>query len=168
VNLIFTLSQNRVVTIWANKDKKEWEWGQEVGLRWILKRQGARYLSIQIGFRLPTEANFEKLMLALKGKMIAWGNCNFSLIGKILVANQALISSMWYLATCWNPNSRMCNQMKGMVRNFIWGGKASNTRAKVKWDSLILSLFSGGLGIIDPKAQSEALFAKLLVKGFAP
>jgi hypothetical protein len=48
------------------------------------------------------------------------------------------------------------------------GGKASNTKAKVKWDSLTLPLSSNSLGIIDPKAQSEALLAKLLVKGLAP
>jgi len=48
------------------------------------------------------------------------------------------------------------------------GGKASNTRAKVKWDSLTLPLSSDSLGIIDPKAQSEAFFPKLLVKGLAP
>jgi hypothetical protein len=48
------------------------------------------------------------------------------------------------------------------------GGKASNTRAKVKWDSLTLPLSSGGLRIIDPKPQSEALLAKLLVKILAP
>ncbi len=73
--------------IWASKDKKEWEWGQEVGLRWIPEGQGVLYLGIQIGFQLPTEANFEKLMLALKRKMIAWGNCNLYLVGKILVTN---------------------------------------------------------------------------------
>jgi hypothetical protein len=28
------------VAIWANKEKKEWEWGQEVGLRWIPKDKG--------------------------------------------------------------------------------------------------------------------------------
>ncbi len=58
-------------TIWASKGKKEWEWGQEVRLRWIPEGQGVRYLGIQISFQLPTEANFEKLMFALKGKMIA-------------------------------------------------------------------------------------------------
>jgi hypothetical protein len=58
-------------TIWANKEKKEWEWGQEVGLRWIPEGQGVRYLGIQIVFRLPIEANSEKLMVTLKRKMIA-------------------------------------------------------------------------------------------------
>jgi hypothetical protein len=28
------------VAIWANKEKNEWEWGQEVGLKWIPKGQG--------------------------------------------------------------------------------------------------------------------------------
>jgi hypothetical protein len=105
--------------IWANEEKKEWEWGQEVGLRWIPEGQGVRYLGIQIGFRLPIKANFEKLMLALKGKMIAWGKCNISFVGKIMVANQVLLSSMWYLAAYKNPNLRMCNQIRGVVRNFI-------------------------------------------------
>jgi hypothetical protein len=62
----------------------------------------------------------------------------------------------------------MCNQIRGVVRNFIWGGKASKTRAKVKWDSFMLSPSCGGLGIIDPKTQSEAFLAKLLMWGLAP
>jgi hypothetical protein len=65
------INWGKSTAIWANKEKKEWEWGQEVGLRWIPKRQGNRYLGIQIGFWLPIKANFEKLMLTLKGKMIA-------------------------------------------------------------------------------------------------
>jgi hypothetical protein len=103
------------------------------------------------------EANFDKLMISLKGKMIAWGNCNLSLAGRILIANQVLLSSMWYMAAYWNPNPKMCNQIKGVIRNFIWGGKAIKTREKVKWDSLTLPSSSGGLRIIDPKAQTKAL-----------
>jgi hypothetical protein len=65
------INWGKSTAIWASKEKKEWEWGQEVGLRWILEGQGVRYLGIQIGFQLPIEANFGKLMLTLKGKMIA-------------------------------------------------------------------------------------------------
>lgn len=70
---------------------------------------------------------------------------------------------MWYMVACWNPNPRMCNQIRGVVRNFIWGGRASKIQAKIKWDSLTFPLFNGGLGIIDPKIQCKALLAKLLV-----
>jgi hypothetical protein len=36
--------------IWANKEKKEWEWGQEVELKWIPEGQGVQYTGIQTGF----------------------------------------------------------------------------------------------------------------------
>jgi hypothetical protein len=55
-----------------------------------------------------------------------------------------------------------------VIWNFIWGRKAIRVQAKVKWDSLTLPSSSGGLRIIDPKAQSEALLAKLLVKRLSP
>ncbi|CAM6017328.1 unnamed protein product [Sphagnum balticum] len=62
----------------------------------------------------------------------------------------------------------MCNQVQGVVRNFIWGGKDTNARAKVKWDTLAFPTSKGGLGIIDPKTQLEALLAKLLIRGLCP
>jgi hypothetical protein len=58
--------------------------------------------------------------------------------------------------------------IRGVVRNFIWGGRDAPARVKVKWSTMVILITQGGLGIIDPKAQSEALLAKLLTKGLAP
>jgi hypothetical protein len=91
------------------------------------------------------------MMLALKSKLINWSHNNLSLAGRILVGNQVLLASMWYLAACWNPIPRMCAQVRGVVRNFIWGGKDAPAHAKVKWDTLALLTAQRGLGIIDPK-----------------
>jgi len=107
------------------------------------------------------------MMLALKSKFINWSHNSLSLAGRILVANQVLLASMWYLATCWNPNPRMCTQVRGVIRNFIWSGKEVSARTKVKWDTLVLPTPQGGLRIIDPKIQSKALLAKLLIRGLA-
>ncbi len=139
-----------------------------MGPQWIPKGKGVRYLGIQVGFHLPPEANFDKMLSALKGKLINWSTCRLSLAGRILVANQVLLASMWYLAAAWNSNPKMCSQIREVVRNFIWSDKANNARAKVKWETLVLQISQGGLGIIDPKTQSEALLAKLLVRGLAP
>jgi hypothetical protein len=162
------INWNKSCAIWASTRDKEWEWGREVGLQWIPKGKGVRYLGIQVGFHLPPEANFDKMLSTLKGKLINWSTCRLSLAGRILVANQVLLASMWYLAAAWNPNPRMCSQVRGVVMNFIWSDKADIVRAKVKWETLVLPISQGGLGIIDPKTQSEALFAKLLVRGLAP
>jgi len=72
------------------------------------------------------------------------------------------------MAVAWNPNPTMCSQIRGIMRNFIWSGKASNARAKVKWETLVLPTAQGGLGIIDPKVQSKALLAKLFIRGLVP
>ncbi len=87
------------------------------------KREGTKYMGIQVGHHLPTEANFDKMMIALKSKLVSWSHNNLSLAGRILVANQVLLASLWYLVACWNPNSRMCAQVRGVIKNFIWGVK---------------------------------------------
>jgi hypothetical protein len=159
---------HKSAAIWASKKERAWNWGSEVGLKWMVEGEGIRYLGVLVGFHLPPEANFNRLMIAFKSKLIAWSHNLLSLAGRILVANQVLLASMWYLAACWNPNPRMVNQIRGVIRNFIWGGKDAPARAKVKWETLVLPTAQGGLGIIDPKAQSEALLAKLLIRGLAP
>jgi hypothetical protein len=39
-------------------------------------------------------------MTSLKGKMITWGNYNLSLADGIIIANQVLLSFMWYMVAC--------------------------------------------------------------------
>jgi hypothetical protein len=102
------INWHKTAAIWASKKNRDWEWGQEVGLQWIPEGKGVRYLGIQVGFHLPPEANFDKMLSTLKGKLINWSTCRLSLAGRILVANQVLLASMWYLAASWNPNPRMC------------------------------------------------------------
>jgi hypothetical protein len=146
------INWHKSAAIWANQREKTWEWGSEEGLKWILESKRTKYLGIQVDFHLPPEANFDMMMLALKGKLISWSNSMLSLVGRILVANQVLLASIWYLSTCWNPNPRMCSQVRGVIRNFIWGGKEAPARAKVKWDTLALPTAQGGLGVTNPKS----------------
>jgi hypothetical protein len=146
------INWHKSAAIWASKKEKTWDLGRAKGLRWIPDGEGTRYLGIHIGFHLPYEVNFDKMMLALKGKLINWSHNQLSLAGRTLVANQVLLASIWYLAACWNPSPRMCCQVRGIIKNFIWGAKDAPVRAKVKWDTLMLPTTQAGLGIIDPKS----------------
>jgi hypothetical protein len=78
---------NKSSAIWASKRDKDWEWGREVGLQWIPKGKGVRYLGIQVGFHLPPQASFDKMLSTLKGKLINWSTCRLSLARRIVVAN---------------------------------------------------------------------------------
>ncbi len=72
-----------------------------------------------IGFNLPHNAHFDKLMLSLKSKLIAWASCTLSLVVRILVTNQMIMASIWYITIYWNPNFRMFDQICGLLRIFI-------------------------------------------------
>jgi hypothetical protein len=67
---------------------------------WVSKGQGIKYLGLQIGYHLPIKANFDQIMLALKSKLINWGNKKVSLASKVSVANQTIIAFIWYIAAC--------------------------------------------------------------------
>jgi hypothetical protein len=53
------------------KTGREWNWGQDVKLKWVAEGESTRYLRVQIGFRLATEANFVKLLDSLKKRFIS-------------------------------------------------------------------------------------------------
>jgi hypothetical protein len=56
-----------------------------------------------------------------------WGNSHLCFAKRVLVANDIIFSSMWYLATCWNPNPRMTYQIEGLIRKKkLLGGGALN------------------------------------------
>jgi len=66
------INWHKSIAIWASKKEKTWNWGEDVGLRWVPEGEGTCYLGIQVSFHLLSEANFDKMMFALKGKLINW------------------------------------------------------------------------------------------------
>jgi hypothetical protein len=66
------------------------------------------------------------------------------------------------------PESQDVWPGEGGHQKFHMGGKDAPARAKVKWDTLALPIAPGRLGVINPKSQSEALLAKLFVRGLTP
>jgi hypothetical protein len=72
-------------------------------------------MKVSVAKCLAVEANLDRLMFSLKSKLIARSNCKLSLAGQILVANQVMLASLWYISTCWNPDPMMCHQLHEVV-----------------------------------------------------
>jgi hypothetical protein len=89
------------------------------------------------------------------------------LANRILIANQVLLSSLWYIASCWSPYMRSIAKVVALIHNYIWSGEDGSRAcpAKVAWSSLILPKNCGGLKLIDPELQMKALLVKLLIRG---
>jgi hypothetical protein len=85
-----------------------------------------------------------------------------------MIANQVILSSIWYFASCMDFSNQAINLVKATVRNYIWSGKReSNTRARVKWATAVLPIVRGGVKILDPQWQTSALLIKLLIRGMS-
>ena len=109
------------------------------------------------------------VLKALRKKLAYWSTVKLSLASHVLIANQVLLASIWYVASCWNPQLRSINQVKALIRNYIWSGENGERkcRAKVAWDSLIPQN-AGGLKLLDPELQIHALLAKMFIRGLMP
>ncbi|MCO5556695.1 hypothetical protein L7F22_010246 [Adiantum nelumboides] len=104
------------------------------------------------------------VMQSMRRKLCYWSTQHLSLAGRALVANQVLLASPWYAASCWTLHGGV---MRQLIRNFLYGGSdgTHDTRARVCWSTVILPTSQGGLAIIDSEMQSRTLLTKLMVRG---
>mgnify|MGYP000341314776 CR=1 FL=1 len=95
--------------------------------------------------------------------------CKTFFVGRIVVANQVLLASIWYIASAWIFSRASMNQIQRLIRNFLWSGKEnSSPKARVAWHVITLPVDKGGLGLIDPWAQAKALLGKYIVRALLP
>ena len=123
------------------------------GFTWLRPGQTCRYLGFQVGLDITPQQQFAPVLQSLRRKLCHWSSQHLSLAGWVLVANQVLLGSVWYIASCWMLHRGVMRQVRRLIRNFLWsGGDGSvDTRARVRWATVILPVDQGGLGIIDPE-----------------
>ena len=139
------------------------------GFRWVPPGTPVRYLGCQVGLELAPEQQIAPLLLSIRRKILFWSSARLSLAGRVVVANQVLLATMWYITSCWVFSSSCISQIQRLIRNFLWSGREGQpTRAKVAWTMVTRPLAEGGLGLIDLIEQSRAFLRKLMVKGLLP
>ena len=126
-----------------------------------------RYLGCQVGLDLTAEQQIAPLLLSIQKKLLHWSSARFSFAGRVVVANQVLLATMWYITSCSIFSGSCISQVqRRLIRNFLWSGRDGGpARAKVAWPVITLPTPLGGLGIVDPACQSRALLGKLIVRG---
>lgn len=143
-----------------------WSWGEEAGLKWLLPREVTRYLGYSFGIQIAQHDKDNKMLSQVRKHLHRWANNKLSLAGRIMVSNQVILSSIWYLASCSYFSSQELKLVRAIVRNYMWSGKKEScARARVKWATVVLPIVRGGVKILDPQWQASALLVKLLIRG---
>ncbi|MCO5583112.1 hypothetical protein L7F22_037020 [Adiantum nelumboides] len=122
------------------------------------------------GLDVSREQQFSPVMQAIRRKLCYWSTRHLSMAGRALVANQVLLASAWYVASCWTMHGGVMLQLRRLIRNFLFGGSdgSFDTRPRGRWSTCILPTSQGGLGIIDLEIRRRALLTKVIVRGLFP
>ena len=163
------LNLHKSIGLWLAPTERGWQWGEAAGLKWLLPGEVTWYLGYPFGFRVPQQEKDSKMLSQIRKHLFKWSSQKLSLAWRIMIANQVILSSIWYLASCTDLSSKALKLARAMVRNYIWSGKGDyNTSARVKWDTAVLPIVRGGVKILDPQWQTSALLVKLLIRGLSP
>lgn len=123
---------------------RSWQWGEAAGLKWLLSGEVTRYLGFPFGLRIPQQEKDHKMLSQLRKHLAIWSTQKLSLAGRNMIANQVILSSIWYLASCTDLSGKTLKLARAMVRNYMWSGqKEAGTRTRVKWDTTVLPIVRG-------------------------
>ena len=158
------LNLHKSVGLWLSPRHREWQWGEEAELKWLVKGEVTRYLGYPFGIDISQKDKDAKMMQQIRKHLIRWSANKLSLAGRIMVSNQVVLSSIWYLASRTDFSGKSLKLARAAVRNYMWSGKLdSRARARVKWNTVVLPIVRGGVKILDPEWQASALLVKLLI-----
>ena len=162
------LNLHKSVGVWISHTPRDWTWGEGEGLKWLQPGEITKYLGYPFGTQLSQQEKDNKMLGQIRKHLHRWSGNQLSLAGRIMVSNQVILSSIWYLASCMDFSNQALRLVRATIRNYMWSGKRdTNTRARVKWSTAVLPIVRGGVKIIDPQWQASALLVKLLIRGMS-
>ena len=107
-------------------------WHPHPAFKWINQGANTKYLGFRIGFNIPPETMIALVIYSIQQRLIHWSSKKLSLAGRIIVANQVLLATVWYNLSCWTISKKSIHQIHHLIRNYIWFGKDDHaTWAKV-------------------------------------
>ena len=125
-------------------------------LRWVNKM---KILGAFFGDN-ANSANWDKRVLAFKKITNLWPRRDLTVKGRVTIANTLGLFKFWYLAKVFMPPSSIVSQIKKILVNFVWHGKAHLVNQEV----CALPLNRGGLDLPDFNAKITALHLSYLIE----
>ena len=163
-----SINWNKSKGFWISSESNPL-WKPNAEFKWIAKGEATRYLGTWIGVDIDKGIQMQQIQSKICDKIRNWSGMHLSLAGRIIVANHVLLSTLWHAVSVWMFDKQAIRTVKACIRGFLWAGmRKDNAAAKVAWSTLVLPKSKGGLGLIDPGLQSQALLCKVLVRSLLP
>jgi len=76
-----------------------------------------------MGFRVPQSVRNEKILTLTRDALIYWSIKALSQAGRLLIANQVILASLWYLASTADLGLKTLRITQGLIRDYLWSGR---------------------------------------------
>ncbi|GBG78681.1 hypothetical protein CBR_g27904 [Chara braunii] len=132
----------------------------------IPQGQNTRYLWVLLPAALTNGEQMEGLLAEAMRKMHRWAKgTGLGVIGRIIIANNAVSSTLWYVAPLSAPDNGALREYKSAIRRYMWKNDpyAPQLIYRVRWEKLIQPRALGGLGMLDPHLEATALQMRIVI-----
>ena len=136
------------------KQNKEIKWNEDTGLKIL----GIHFFTDELQTQ---NFNWKLVIDKLKKKTDMLKTRNLSLRGKVVLLNSVTLSKIWYLSNVIQMPNWAFKIIEKTIFKFLWGDTGNEP---IKRQTLYLPIHKGGLGLLHPKHQSEALRLKFFFK----
>ncbi|KAG8051284.1 hypothetical protein GUJ93_ZPchr0009g2396 [Zizania palustris] len=123
------------------------------------------YLGLPLGTRLPKFQEFGELLNRIENRLAAtsfW----LTTAGKLQIVNSVLTALPTYSMCMFQLPAKVVHRIDQARRACLWRGRTPEESMKplVKWEHVYKPKEKGGLGVINIRAQNNALLLKMLDK----
>ena len=93
-------------------------------------------------------------------RLTNWKSQYLSLGGRLTLINAVVDALASYMMSVFPLPANVSNSIDALGRNFLWQGNEDKKFHLVKWEELIVSKNTGGLGIRNFREQNQSLMMK--------
>ena len=152
--LIISNRNSKQLKSQINQYQNKIKWNEDTGLKIL----GIHFFVDEVETQ---NYNWKKVISKLEGKTDFLKTRNLSLRGKVILLNSVTLSKIWYLASVLPMPNWAFTKIEKIIFKFLWGDTGNEP---IKRQTLYLPIHKGGLGLLHPKHQSQALRLKLFFK----
>jgi hypothetical protein len=149
---------------WDPKGGGHPSWSQRFGWQWAQ----ASEISKLLGLTLVTQDVDSFLLVKVDKKIQTWSKVQLNLVGREIIANNVLTSTLLYFLGIWGGTKTSVAQCTNKIHTFFWSGSEHHTRARTAWSILCLCREDGGLNFLDPQEACTTLMYKWVATAYEP
>jgi hypothetical protein len=114
----------------------------------------SKLLGTPFGFFLGF-IDVDNLLEKMQHKLRYWSTTKLSLVGRKVIVNNILLSSLWYFVNVWGGTRKGVQKVNHLLKNYLWFGFAHKCQCCEKKER--------GLSLVDPIEPMEVMLSKWVI-----